>query len=100
VADSRFVENNPEKIDRLVRAHIRATDFINNHPEESVVIGVRCTGLDERTVRIAIKNIKFDYIPAIEGEVEYVEFLNRLGYIKVDDVRSFTYSFINTTFIQ
>ena len=100
VADSTFLKQNPDKIRGIVKAHVKATNFINENLEEAVKIGMRYTGMDENTVRLAMKNIKYDYIPSIEGEIEYVTFLSKLNYVKVNNPREFTDKFIQTEVLK
>jgi NitT/TauT family transport system substrate-binding protein len=100
IADKKFYENNPDKIKGIIRAHIKATDFIGKNIDYSVEIAVKYSGMDEATVRTALNNIKYGYIPAIEGEIEYVEFLNKLGYIKIENPRAFTEGFIDSKIVN
>ena len=100
VADFKFMEKHPEAIRKIVKAHLDATNYIKTHPDEAVKIGVKYTGMDEVTIRQAMKNIVFDYQPSVEGETEYVDFLNRLGYIKVKDPKSFTDIFIDSGILK
>ncbi len=100
VADSKVLEKNMEELKAIVRAHVRATDFINRNREEAVKIGVKYTGMDEDTVSVAMKNINYTYVPSIEGEIEYVNFLNKLGYLCVDNPREFTDRFINIEILK
>ncbi|MCJ7809118.1 MAG: ABC transporter substrate-binding protein, partial [Desulfobulbaceae bacterium] len=100
VADNRFLAERPEDVTAMVRAHVEATDFINAFPDEAVKIGVRYTGMDEKTVRLAMDNVKYTYVLSIEGEKEYVDFLSHLKYIKVPDVNAFTVKFINQETLQ
>jgi NitT/TauT family transport system substrate-binding protein len=95
VADNRFLKDRPEEARAMVRAHVKATDFINTHAEESSHIGVKYTGMDLKTVNLAMKNVNYTYNLSIEGEKEYVEFLSRLRYIKVNDSKAFVGRFIN-----
>lgn len=100
VADSDFLKSSPREAKALVRAHVIATDFINNHPEEAVKIGVKYTGMDEKTVRLAMKNVNYTYMLSVEGEKEYVAFLSKLRYIEVDDVQAFVNKFINQEILK
>ena len=100
VADNRFLAERPEDVTAMIRAHVEATDFINAFPDEAVKIGVRYTGMDEKTVRLAMDNVKYTYVLSIEGEKEYVDFLSHLKYIKVPDVNAFTEKFINQETLQ
>ena len=100
VSDSKFMESEPGKVDKVVRAHVRATNFIRDNKEEAIDIGVKYTGMDEPTVRRALQSVKYTYVPSIDGEKEYVRFLSELGYIKVDDIDLFVSDFINKDFLN
>ncbi|MEJ2586596.1 MAG: ABC transporter substrate-binding protein [Deltaproteobacteria bacterium] len=100
VADDRFLTSRPDDARSLVEAHVLATDFINAHPDEAVRIGVKYTGMDEKTVRLAMENVNYTYVLSIDGEREYVEFLNRLKYIRVPDVDQFVDHFIHQELLE
>jgi len=89
VADTGFLEAHPEKAKAIVRGHVKATDFIHRHREEAVKIAIKYTGMDEETIRIAMDNVHYTCLPSVDGIREYVEFLTRLKYIKVDDTLAF-----------
>jgi NitT/TauT family transport system substrate-binding protein len=93
--DSRFLESRGEEARRIVRAHVRATDFINQNPREALLIGIKYTGMDEKTVSLAMKNVKYAYSLNVEAEKEYVTFLAQWKYIRVEDVPAFAAQFIN-----
>ena len=95
ITDAGLLKKNLDGLKAIVRAHVNATDFINRNREEAVKIGVKYTGMDEDTIRLAIKNINYTYALSIEGEMEYVNFLNKLGYMSVGDPKGFTDRFIN-----
>ncbi len=84
----------------MVKAHVEATNFIHDFPEEAAKIGVKYTGMDEKTVRLAMDNVKYTYVLSIEGEKEYVDFLSRLKYINVPDVGTFVNQFIDTRVLE
>ena len=96
VAATEFMEARPKAVDRILRAHIRATRLIRESPEEAVAIGVLYTGMDAETVKAAMSAIEFDYHPSRDGELHYVRFLDRLGYIHVQDPGIFTDGIIDT----
>ncbi len=100
VSDSKFLKSRPDKVEKVVRAHVRATTFIKENPEEAVRIGVRFTGMDEATVRRALQFVEYTYVPSIDGEQEYVRFLSELGYISIDDSGAFVSDFINLDFLN
>jgi NitT/TauT family transport system substrate-binding protein len=75
----------PELVQRFLRAHVRATDFIRANPDEAVRIGVKYTGMDEATVRAALAGITYSYELERPALREYAAYLARLGYIKETD---------------
>ncbi len=95
IAEAGLLKKNSEGIKAIVRAHVKATDFINSNRNEAVKIGMKYTGMDEGTIRLAMKNINYTYALSIDGEMEYVNFLNTLGYMSVGDPKGFTDRFIN-----
>ena len=84
----------------MIRAHVKATDFINTNPGEAIQIAVRYTGLDEKTIVPAMKNVTYAYHFNLEAEKEYVQFLNQWKYIKVEDAASFTGQLVNLQFLK
>ncbi len=100
VAENGFLQARPQEARAVVRAHVRATDFINRHRESAVKIGVKYTGMDEETVRLAMDNVNYTYRLSVEGEREYVNFLAQLKYIKTDDVGAFVKRFIDQDMLK
>jgi len=99
-ADAEFLESRPEKAKNMVRGHMKAIDFIRQHREEAIKIGVKYTGMDEASVRMAMENVNYTYVLSVEGEKEYVDFLTKLKYIKVEDVQKFVDRFMKPEFIK
>lgn len=95
VTDTKFMSEHPERVKAVVRSHIEATDYIHQHPDEAVKLGVKYTGMDETTVRQAMQNVHYTYELSIRGEKEYVQFLSELGYISLGDPDKFVDDFIN-----
>ncbi len=100
VADNKFLKNRPEDVKAMVRAHVKANQFIAAHPLEAQKIGERYTGMDAATVALAMKNVKYTYDISVAGQKEYVEFLDKLGYIKVSDSQAFIDKFLNRKILQ
>jgi NitT/TauT family transport system substrate-binding protein len=100
VADERFLEKRSKEAKAMVRAHVKATDFINTRPLDAAQIAVKYTGMDENTIRLAMNNVKYTYMLSRKGELEYVEFLTRMRYIGVDDPEKFVNSFLDGGFIK
>ena len=95
-----FLKADPEKAKGMVRGHVKAIDFIRQHREEAIKIGVKYTGMDEASVRLAMENVNYTPVLSVEGEKEYVDFLTKLKYIKVDDVQIFVDRFMRPDFIK
>jgi NitT/TauT family transport system substrate-binding protein len=98
--DARFLERQMEKAKGVVRGHVKAIDFIRQHREEAIQIGVKYTGMDEASVRMAMENVTYTPVLSVEGEKEYVDFLTKLKYIKVDDVKIFVDRFMRPEFVK
>jgi NitT/TauT family transport system substrate-binding protein len=99
-ADSGFLESNLEKAKSVVRGHVKAIDFIRQHREEAIKVGVKYTGMDEASVRLAMENVNYTPVLSVDGQKEYVDFLTKLKYIKVDDVQIFVDRFMKPNFIK
>jgi len=99
-ADEKFLEKDLERAKGVVRAHVKAMDFIRQNREEALKIGVKYTGMDEVSVRLAMENVNYTPVLSVEGEKEYVDFLTKLKYIKVDDVQIFVDRFMKSDFIK
>ena len=94
VVDEEFLEKHPKTIHGLLKAHVRATRFIKENPEEAAKIGTKYTGMDLDTVKLAMTRIVYEVIPNVKGELYYVEFLKEVGAIKLEDPKQFVETFI------
>jgi len=99
-ADAGFLESHLEKAKSVVRGHVKAIDFIRQHREEAIKIGVKYTGMDEVSIRMAMENVNYTPVLSVEGEKEYVDFLTKLKYIKVEDVSIFVDRFMRPDFVK
>ena len=99
-ADERFLESQPEKAKSVVRGHVKAIEFIRQHREEAIKIGIKYTGMDEASIRLAMENVNYTPVLSVEGEKEYVDFLTQLKYIKMDNVEAFVGRFMRPDFIK
>ena len=87
--DSAFAEENPVQTDALLKAHLTSLEFIKNNPEEALRIGIKFTAMDKKTVEVALRNIDFDHHITTTHALEYVQFLNKLGYTNITQPQSF-----------
>jgi NitT/TauT family transport system substrate-binding protein len=100
VVDTRFLKNHRDKVKAVIAAHVKAIDFINKHPEEAVRVAMKYTGMDEETIRLALKNVTYTEALSIAGVEEYVNFLNEFKYIKIDDPKTFVAGFIEPKILE
>jgi NitT/TauT family transport system substrate-binding protein len=100
VADSQFIEKNPQIIMGILRAHVKATKLIRENPKEALNIGVKYTGMESETIELAMRNIYYEYIPDVQGELDYVTFLQELGQIKDVEPKNFVNDIIRTDLLD
>ena len=93
-ADTQFLENNRSRVKSVLKAHVQATRFIAEHPDEARRIGINYTGMDERTVARAMQSVRYTTDLSVEGEMDYVRFLSELKYIKIDTPEDFVETFL------
>jgi len=89
VVDRPFAKVNSARVKQIIQAHEKSIAFIRDNPEEAVRIAVKYTGLDEKIVRTAMRNVTYVSNLNVDGLKEYVKFLNEFGYIKLNDLKSF-----------
>ncbi len=96
-----LLEEHPEIVSKLVGTSQRATDWINQHPDEAAVIMARQLSVTGQTVlpaRAAEVATKFEitpevllrsmgrleYTPAVDSDTvqEVIDYMAELGYIK------------------
>jgi hypothetical protein len=56
--------------------------------------------MDEGTIRLAMENVHYTCIPSVDGIREYVEFLTKLKYIKVEDTTTFLDRLMRTEILR
>lgn len=98
--DNAFRQDNPETVKSFVRAHVKATEYIRKNPDEALRIGIKYTGMDEATVREAIRHISYHNL-AKEGDIkEYVKYLVKFGYVKPMDVDAFAREYLDMEIVK
>jgi len=100
VADNGFLRKHRDKAVAVVKAHVRAIEFIRNNNEEAARIAAKYTGMDMETIRLAMQNVAYTSKLSIAGEREYVTFLREMKLISVDDPDRFTRDFIDGTILE
>ncbi len=100
VADAGFLSEHPEKVNAVLRAHVHATDYIDDNPDKAAEIGVKNTGMDRASIVRAMQTVNYTYHLSIDGEKEYVQYLSELGYISIDNADNFVKRFINQDLLK
>jgi NitT/TauT family transport system substrate-binding protein len=100
VVSRNYLQSQPRKVKAVLKAHIQGTRFIEEHPQEAVRIGAKYTGMDKQTVQQALRTVHYTPQLSVQGELEYVRFLNELGYIQVDDPELFVDGLIHSKLLD
>ena len=100
VVNRKYLQEHPQQVSAIIRTHIRGTRFIEENPLEAVRIGTKYTGMDEETVEQALLTVHYTPQLSVEGELEYVLFLNELGYIQVDDPELFVQELMHSQLLD
>jgi len=98
VAES-FAQKYPEAVVRFVRAHLKATQYIKENPQEAIKLAQQFTGMDESTVSLGLKSLAYEYVINKKGILEYATFLTKLGIIKAGDPVKFVDSLTDETVV-
>ncbi|RLI28425.1 MAG: sulfonate ABC transporter substrate-binding protein, partial [Candidatus Hecatellales archaeon] len=104
----RFIEENPELAEIIVKAHIKATEYIKENPEEALEIGsvklAKLWNYDVNFVREILRKSLVENVTGLQftadphavadKTMKYVEIQYRLGYIPekptINDLFDFT----------
>lgn len=95
-----FVHQHPEAVLQLVRAHIKATQYIQNNRQEALKLAQEFTGMDERTVRLGLDSLVYEYVINKQGILQYARFLKDLEIIKLKDAEQFVNSLADETYVE
>ncbi|HTT71095.1 MAG TPA: ABC transporter substrate-binding protein [Anaeromyxobacteraceae bacterium] len=97
VAAQAFAEAHRALVEAVRRVHVRATGYLRAHPEEAAAVAVRYTGMDEATVRDAMKDVIYADELSVEAEREMVRSLVEQQYIPPVDPADFLRRFLLDT---
>lgn len=99
-AQKNFILQYPQTVFKFVRAHIKATQYIKNNPQEAIALGRDFTGMDEPTVSMGLDSLAYDYVINKQGILEYVKFLIDLEIIKIREPVQFVESLIDDSYVE
>lgn len=100
---NEYLQENKDVVLAVLAAHVKATTFIRENPEEAVRIGEEFTGMSKDVVEKAMETIEFVYEPNYDGIKEYLQSLLEMEYVSsqdVGEVDTFLGEFINTDLIK
>ena len=81
----KLLREQPALVEQIIKTHIKATEYVNAHPDEAAQIYARKTGQDLAMVEESVKTWDGKWVsdPAIQvpSTVEYAKIDQQLGYI-------------------
>lgn len=86
LVSGKLIRENPELVKEIINIHIKATEYINDNPEESAEIASRKLGLSKEVVMYSMKNSDTTFIHNPNDIISYMEAYAKehydLGYTK------------------
>ncbi|KAF5073506.1 putative aliphatic sulfonates-binding protein [anaerobic digester metagenome] len=85
VASESFINKKPELLRKFLRVHMEATDYVNNHKDETAKIVSKKLGVNLKSEEVAVEHVKFVAIPSDQFETDTLKIIDiqkRIGYIK------------------
>ena len=76
-----FLKENKDLVLKLISIHQRATDFINNHPDEANKILAEHLGLSVEIIEKARERVIFRTKIPVSDAIKLISFAHKLGYI-------------------
>ena len=86
VATDRLIKEQPELVEQIIKTHIKATDYINAHPEEAAQIYAKKTKANLTEIEHSIENWDGEWVSdpniQISSTVEYARIDYQMKYTK------------------
>jgi NitT/TauT family transport system substrate-binding protein len=96
VVNSKFYNKHLDLVIAILKAHIKAIKYINQHPAEAVAIAVKYTGMDEAAIKLALHNIHYTYQLNTQRILKMLNNFENFGYCKACSTASIKENLINT----
>lgn len=105
VAPAAKVQQDPELVKQVMKVYLDAYKWFLDHPEESIQMMVKATGMSEDIIRTAIKNCKYPEIPycneaSIVSMADGLIATKKIVNVKKEQVGEFMTSLYNPTFVE
>lgn len=86
----RFYQEHPDTAGKILQAHVRAINWIKDHPDQAISIARKYTGLPETVIAAAMKNIKYGGDLRPNQVEEYIQVLNAAGLVNISNPEAFS----------
>lgn len=73
LVSGKLIKENPELVKEIIRVHIKATEYINENPEEAAEIASKKLGLSKEIIMYSMKNSDTTFISNPNQIVPYME---------------------------
>jgi NitT/TauT family transport system substrate-binding protein len=85
VAREEFIQQHPQELDKFLKIHQNATDYVNNNPNQSAVMISQVIITNPEVEKLALPNVIF--VSRVdqafqENVLRFVQIENELGYLK------------------
>lgn len=102
IADSKFLEDHPDLVEKFLRVHIDLTEEINNNKEESKIAindkiyDLTSAKLEKNTLDTAFNKIIFSYAPAVPSIQNFINiYVDEVYKEKINADELFDFSILN-----
>jgi NitT/TauT family transport system substrate-binding protein len=85
VATDSFIKNDPDKLQKFLKVHVEATNYVNTHKNETATIVSKKLGTNVDVELVARNHIMFIAVPTSDFEnnlMKLVQVQKQLGYVK------------------
>jgi NitT/TauT family transport system substrate-binding protein len=88
IVRQRFLEDHPDVVEKLVRANVKVTQWINANPEEAkttvnqAITEITSAGLPAAVIHAAWENLEFTYDPIASSLKKSADDAYALGFLK------------------
>lgn len=63
VAKGEWLKQDPDTAKKVLRAYMKAFDWYRAHPDETIAMMAKATGIDEKVIRMALQTVVHPYPP-------------------------------------
>ncbi len=103
VVSDKYLAAHPEVVQKFVKAHNNAIDYINSHPDEAKQVGVNYTRQPEQVVDLAFGRVVYDKTLNVESMKIFLTSMINAGTVTTltqGQVDTFINAMIDTRYIQ